>query len=43
MEEGGEIEDLHWANDRHWNAAGHRWAAEAILEWLKRHPEVCDD
>lgn len=40
---GGEIEDLHWANDRHWNAAGHRWAAGALLEWLKRNPEVCDD
>ena len=22
--------------------SGHRWAAEAILEWLKRNPEACD-
>ena len=40
---GGRIEDAHWANDAHWNAAGHRWAAEAILAWLKRHPRVCGD
>ena len=40
---GGRVEDAHWANDAHWNAAGHRWAAEAILEWLKRNPRVCDD
>ena len=39
---GGEIEDLHWAANVHWNATGHRLAAEAILEWLKRNPEVCD-
>ena len=39
---GGRIEDLHWAHDFHWNATGHRWAAEAILEWLREHPEVCD-
>ena len=38
---GGRIVDLHWAHDGHWNAAGHRWAAEAILEWLKRNPEAC--
>lgn len=33
--------DAHWANDLHWNAAGHRWAAEALLDYLKRNPEVC--
>ena len=26
----------------HWNAIGHRWAAEAILEWLKENQDVCD-
>jgi len=26
----------------HWNAAGHRWAAKALLEWLKENQEVCD-
>ena len=39
---GGEVGDLHWAHDFHWNPAGHRWAAEAILAWLKEHPGVCD-
>ena len=39
---GGEIADAHYANDGHWNATGHQWAAEAIQEWLKANPEVCD-
>ena len=39
---GGEIADARWARDGHWNATGHRWAAEAIWEWLKANPEVCD-
>lgn len=38
---GGEIAGLHWAHDSHWNATGHRRAAEALLEWLKANPEVC--
>ena len=38
---GGRIADLHWQHDLHWNATGHRWAADAIWEWLKEHPEVC--
>ena len=39
---GGKVEDGIWANDPHWNATGHQWAAEAIWEWLKANPEVCD-
>ena len=38
---GGAVEDVHWAHDLHWNATGHRRAAEAILEWLKANAEVC--
>ena len=38
---GGEVGDLHWAHDFHWNATGHLRAAEAILEWLTANPEVC--
>ena len=38
---GGEVGDLHWAHDFHWNATGHRQAAEAILEWLKANAEAC--
>ena len=37
---GAALRDARWANDLHWNAAGHRWAAEALLDHLKRNPEV---
>ena len=40
---GGRFEDSHWAHDIHWSPQGHQWAAEAILDWLRRHPEVCED
>ena len=26
----------------HWNATGHQWAAEAVLEWLKANQDVCE-
>ena len=39
--DGGTVGDARWEHDGHWNAAGHRWAAEAVLEWLKRNPEAC--
>ena len=29
-------------NDYHWNATGHQYAAEAVLEWLKQNQDVCD-
>ena len=41
--QGGKIEDAHFAHNTHWNAQGHQWAAEALLEWLRENPEVCDD
>ena len=25
--------DARWKHDPHWNTAGHRWAAEALLEY----------
>ncbi len=31
-----------WRSDRHWNATGHQWVAEAVLEWLKANQDVCD-
>ena len=31
--------DAQWAHDVHWNVAGHRWAAEALLEYLKQNRE----
>ena len=38
----GRIEDVHWTHDWHWSPTGHQWAAEALLEHLKQHPEICD-
>ena len=40
---GGNVEDLTWPHDRHWNAAGHRWAARALLEYLRQEPEICSN
>ena len=34
--------DGHFRFDIHWNATGHQWAAEAVLEWLKENQDVCD-
>ena len=43
---GGRIEDrlseMVLVHDRHWNATGHRRAAEAVLEYLKQNREICD-
>ena len=41
LRRGGRVEDTHWTHDRHWNPTGHRWTAEALLEYLKQHPTVC--
>ena len=41
LRQGARPEDANWPHDAHWNAAGHQWAAEALLEYLKQHPEVC--
>ena len=38
---GGRVRDAHWRHDYHWTPAGHQWAAEAIFEHLRRHPDVC--
>ena len=39
---GANPNDAKWKRDFHWNENGHRWAAEALLEWLKGNQEVCD-
>ena len=38
---GGRVRDAHWRHDSHWTPAGHQWAAEAILEHLRRYPDTC--
>ena len=40
---GGRVRDAQWPHDRHWSPQGHQWAAEAIFDWLRRHPVVCED
>ena len=33
--------DTGWEHNWHWNIAGHRWAAEALLEYLNENQEIC--
>ena len=39
---GADPMDAEFKHDAHWNEDGHRWAAEALLEWLRDNQEVCD-
>ena len=39
---GATFRDAQFARDWHWNAVGHQWAAEAVLEYLKENQEICD-
>ena len=40
--QGHDYKNGRYANDVHWNATGHQWVAEAVLEWLKENQEACD-
>ena len=42
LRQGARLGDARWPHDFHWNPAGHRWAAEALLEYLEEHPAICD-
>ena len=42
LRQGANLGEANWDHDYHWNAAGHRWAAEALLEYLEEHPAICD-
>ena len=42
IRQGGRLGDARWRRDVHWTPTGHRWAAEALLEWLRAHQEVCE-
>ena len=41
VRQGGDPRDANWREDSHWNAQGHQWAAEAMLERLERNPGAC--
>ena len=41
LRQGGAIEDANWPYDSHWTPAGHQWAAEVLLDYLKQNPEIC--
>ena len=38
---GGRLADAQWREDWHWNPTGHRWAAEALFEYLAANQDVC--
>ena len=40
--QGVDLSDLEWAHDPHWTPSGHRWAAKALLEYLKQNQDVCE-
>lgn len=40
---GGDVREARFDRDGSWSAAGHRWAAEALLEWIADNRRVCDD
>ena len=42
LKQGHDAQDGTWTFDGHLNATGHQWAAEAVLEWLKRNQHMCD-
>ena len=39
--QGAELRDAQFPHNGHWNPAGHQWAAEALLEYLKENQDVC--
>ena len=42
LRQGARLGDARWHDNVHWNPAGHRWVAEALLEYLAEHPAICD-
>lgn len=37
----GTRQDVRWGHDYHWNPTGHRWAARALLRYLRENENVC--
>ena len=42
VRQGGRVEDGYFPEQGHWNAQGHQWAAEALLEYLEQNQSICD-
>ena len=42
IDQGAELREAEWAHDSHWSPAGHQWAAEALLEYLKENQDICE-
>ncbi|MFD2235145.1 hypothetical protein [Phaeospirillum tilakii] len=38
---GGDVGAANFRHDGHWTPAGHRWAAEALLAWMRDNPSWC--
>ena len=41
LHQGAELRDAHWKRDGDWSPAGHRWAAQVLLEYLEENQDVC--
>lgn len=41
VRQGGRLADGRWREDGHWSPTGHRWAAEALFEYLAANQDVC--
>ena len=39
---GGRVEDADFRHDPHWTITGHRWAGEALLQYLTQNQRICD-
>ena len=39
--QGAELRDAQFPHNSYWNPAGHHWAAEALLEYLKENQDIC--
>ena len=39
--QGGLVREAYWEHDYHWNEQGHQWAAESLLEYIEKNPDVC--
>ena len=43
VDAGHNVKDAHWPHDYHWSPMGHQWAAEVLLEYIKKNPNLCNN